>query len=99
MESYNPSRRVFEGMINQTGGSIDRYIFKAPMTGQGLGNFFSKIFRFAKPFLLSTINTPEVRSLGSKLVNAGANAAISKVDNLRSQADRKLKRKRDNLDA
>ena len=83
METYIPSTKVFEKLLNQSGGSIDRYIYN--QSGAGLGNFFAKLFRTAKPLLSSAINTfrPELESIGTKLVDSGAKVATSKIENLR----------------
>lgn len=97
METYIPSHKAFEQMISQQGGSIDRYIFQ---NGTGLGNIFGKLYRMAKPFIRSSIKaaTPALSSIGSKLIDAGSKAAVSNIENYANKANKKLKRKLDNLD-
>lgn len=98
METFVASRDKFNRLLNQSGGSIDRYIYK--QSGNGLANFFSKVFRYAKPLLSSAINTvkPELKSIGEKVIDSGSKAAVSKIEKLRDQGKQRIKRKRDNLD-
>ena len=98
METFVPSKVVFEKLFTQTGGSIDRYIFG--QQGQGLGNWFAKIFRHVRPLLGRAINTiqPELSSIGGKLIDSASNAAIEQIGKARQKATEKIKRKRDNLD-
>ena len=98
METFVESRTKFETLLNQSGGSIDRYIYK--QTGDGLGNFFAKFFRYARPLLSSAINTvkPELREIGNKLIDSGSKAAVAKIENIRDKSKQNIKRKRDNLD-
>lgn len=92
METYIPNRAVFEKLLSQSGGSIDRYILG--QKGEGLGNFFSKIFRFVRPLAgkAFTAIKPELASIGTKAVQGASTALINKIDQSSS------KRKRDNLD-
>ena len=98
METFIPSHEKFSKLINQSGGSIDRYIYR--QSGSGLGNFFAKAFRFAKPILTKSINTlrPTLEQIGNNLIDSGTSAAVSKIENLSSKAKQGIKRKRDNLD-
>lgn len=100
MESFIPSRSVFEKLLTQQGGSIDRYIFH--QSGHGLGNFFAKIFRFVKPLASAAIKVarPHLESIGKNLVDAGSKAAVSEIEKFRDKAHQKInnKRKKDNLD-
>ena len=102
METFIPSRKGYESLLFQDGtGGIDRYIFhQTGQTGAGLGNFFSKIYRFAKPLISSGIKVlqPSLQDLGHKLVDAGSKAAISKIENFRDTAKQRIKRRKDNLD-
>ena len=90
MEVYIPD--------NQTGGSIDRYILG--QRGEGLGNFFSKVFRFVKPLVGKAINTiqPELSAIGTKLIDSASGAAVNQIEKTRQRATAKLKRKQDHLD-
>lgn len=99
METYIPSHKTFEQLISQQGGSIDRFIFQN-QDGNGLANMFSKLYRMAKPFIRSSIKaaTPALTSIGSKLIDAGSKAAVSNIENYANKANKKLKRKLDNLD-
>ncbi len=98
MEIFVPSKSKFEALLSQDGGGIDRYIYR--QSGSGLGNWFAKVIRSARPLFRSAINMlkPEMKDIGKKLVDAGANVAIQKTEELRQRAHQKLKRKRDNLD-
>lgn len=93
-----PSRERFGKLLNQSGGSIDRYIYN--QHGSGLANFFSKVYRYAKPVLSSAINTikPELQTIGNKLIDTGSKAAINKIEAAQDKAKQRIKRKRDNLD-
>ena len=98
METFVGTRDTFGKLIKQTGdGKIDRYIYN--QEGEGLGNFFGKITRFAKPLLSSAINTikPELRSLGNKVIETGTSAAISGINKASERAAKRIK-KSDNLD-
>ena len=99
METFVPSQLAFEKLFSQSGGSIDRYIFGAQQ-GQGLGNWFAKIFRHVRPLLGRAINTiqPELSSIGGKLIDSASNAAIEQIGKARQKANEKIKRKRDSLD-
>ena len=99
METFVPNKPTFEKLFTQTGGSIDRYIFGAQQ-GQGLGNWFAKIFRHVRPILGRAINTiqPELSAIGGKLIDSASNAAIDQIGKARQKANEKIKRKRDNLD-
>lgn len=97
METFVPNVKSYEQILYQHGGSIDRYIYH--QTGQGLGNFFSKVARIAKPLLFGAINTaaPELRVIGKNLVDAGSKAALSKIETI-GRDKTKIKRRKDNLD-
>ena len=98
MELYIPSRKNFEKLLSQHGGTIDRYIFS--QSGDGLANWFSKIYRYAKPLVRGAIKTiePELRSLGTKIVDAGTKRVISKIEDIGNTTKQRIKRKKDNLD-
>ena len=98
METFVPDKSAFEKLFTQSGGSIDRYIFG--QRGQGLGNWFAKIFRHVRPILGRAINTiqPELSSIGGKLIDSASNAAIDQIGKARKKANERIKRKRDNLD-
>ena len=99
METFVPNKTAFEKLFTQFGGSIDRYIFGGQQ-GQGLGNWFAKIFRHVRPLIGRAINTikPELSTIGGKLIDSGSNAAIEQIGKARQKATERVKRKRDNLD-
>jgi len=98
METYVPNRKVFEKLLSQSGGSIDRYIFG--QKGEGLGNFFSKIFRFVKPLVGRAVTAiqPELASIGTKAIDSATGAVINKISQSGDKLKDRIKRKRDNLD-
>ena len=77
---------------------MDRYIFG--QHGEGLGNWFAKLFRTAKPLISSGIKAlaPHLLDIGSKAVEQGSKAAVNKIEEGRDTLQKKIKRKRDNLD-
>ena len=99
METFIPSKAIFEKLLSQQGGSIDRYIFRY-QSGHGLGNFFAKLFRFVKPLASAAIKVarPGLEDIGRNLIDAGSKAAVSGIEKLREGAQQKLKRKKDSLD-
>lgn len=100
MEIYIPTKSVFESLLSQQGGGIDRYILGS-QKGEGLGNFFSKIFRHVRPILGRAFNLikPELSNIGTKLIDSASSAAVSKINETSQKAkDRINKRQRDNLD-
>ena len=93
-----PTPEVYEKLLEQHGGSIDRYIFG--QQGEGLANWFSKLYRVAKPLFSSGIKAllPHALDIGSKVVEQGAKTAISKIGQGHDTVQRKIKKRRDNLD-
>ena len=98
METYIPNSSAFEKLLSQSGGSIDRYIFG--QQGEGLGQWFSRIFSRVKPILGRAISTiaPELSNIGTKLIDTASSAAVGQIEKARQNATERIKRKRDNLD-
>ena len=94
-----PSASVYEKLLeSQQGGSIDRYIFH--QSGNGIGNWFTKLARHIRPFLASSIKAiaPTALSIGSELVDRGTKNLISKIEKGERKVQENIKRRRDNLD-
>ena len=99
MQTFVPSRNVYEKLLHQHGGTIDRYVF-GTQHGDGLGSFFGKLFRFARPLVSSAIKgiKPELLSIGQKAIDHGSKTLISHIQKGQEKATQQIKRKRDNLD-
>ena len=101
MHVFVPSAAVYEKLLSQTGGSMDRYIFgQDRQHGEGLANFFGKLYRYAKPIIASTIKVlrPHALHIGEKLVDHGSKELISGIEKAHKKARTQIKRRRDNLD-
>ena len=67
MEKYVATRQSFEKILKQKGGEM---LYTINQSGDGLGNFFGKVVRYAKPLIGPSISTvhPDQGSIGNKII-------------------------------
>ena len=68
MEKFDATRQSFEKILKQKGGGM--LLYANNQNGDGLGNFFGKVVRYAKPLVGPSISTvhPERGQIGNKII-------------------------------